>query len=498
MTTGGPSALHFDRPERTAGQAIPPLPSMLAQFGTSGWWIPFSIAALVIAVNPIGYLGGGADDTQYLTAALCWAQHGACLPTSHWAARWPAVLPLAAVLRLLGESRTTAAIVPALWWFGAIAATGLIGKRLFGRRAGIVAASLLALLPIFADVALCIGADVPELTCQLLAVLSALIAVSRHSRNWAFAAGLAAAMAFETRETSAAFLVAAALICVLASRSHLRLFAWSLAGFAIVIASEMLLYGMTTGHIFYRYSLSLHHGDLFSSELDPRVDRTRSPILNPAFIAGWNREMGIHVFWPIDPWINLIVSPRIGTMLIGTIAGSLLWWKELSNAQRCSCRLLLVGAAVSSTVLVYVLAIDPKSRMFLGAATAVAMVLGALLSTAWSKGSRAPVLMLVGVLAALELMTHAKTPSRFQTERTARAWIASEPGRIEIDPAAADLLAMVGDARALPPRGTGKPLLLAMTESTCQALISAHSKARVLAGDQSSAASRGGICLLRY
>lgn len=498
MTTRGPSALHFDRPERTPGQAIAPLLPTLAQFRRSGWWIPLSVAVLVIAINPIGYLGGGADDTQYLMAARCWVEHGTCLPTSHWAARWPVVVPLAVVLGLWGESRTTAAIMPALWWFAALAATGIIGERLFGRRAGIAATSLLALLPISANVSLCIGADVPELTFQLFALLFALIAISRQSRNWAFAAGLAAAMAFETRETSAAFLVAAVAVCALANRSHMRVLAWSVVGFATAIGAEMLLYGMITGDIFYRYSLSLHHGDLFSSELAPRVDRTRSPILNPAFIAGWKREMGIRVFWPIDPWINLLASPRIGTMLIGTTAALFLWWKELSHPQRFSCRLLLVGAAVSSAVLVYVLAIDPKSRMFLGAAAAVATVLGVLLSTAWSKGSRAPVLMLVGVLAALELMTHAKTPSRLQTERTARAWIASEPGRIEIDPAAADLLAMVGEARALPPRGTGRPLLLAMTESTCPALISTRSKARVLAADETSAAGRGGICLLRY
>ena len=104
----------------------------------SGWWIPLLIAVAVIAINPVGYMGGGADDFQYLQAARCWVEHGPCLPTSPWSGRWPVIAPVAVVLGTLGESRVTAAIAPALWWIGAIVALGVLGGRLFGRRTGII------------------------------------------------------------------------------------------------------------------------------------------------------------------------------------------------------------------------------------------------------------------------------------------------------------------------------------------------------------------------
>lgn len=50
--------------------------------------IAFALAALIalccVALNPVGYVGGGADDEQYLAAARCWvAQRVPCLPEGH-------------------------------------------------------------------------------------------------------------------------------------------------------------------------------------------------------------------------------------------------------------------------------------------------------------------------------------------------------------------------------------------------------------------------------
>ena len=473
--------------------------AQLSAFWRSGWWAPLLLAAVVIAVNPIGYLGGGADDFQYLQAARCWVEHGPCLPDSPWSGRWPVIAPVAVVLGTLGESRATAAIAPALWWIGAIVALGILGERLFGRRAGLLAASLLALVPIFSNVALSIGADVPELTLQLTAVIAALAAVSRQSRGWAVAAGVLAAMAFETRETSAAFLAASALICLLADRRRARVLAWALPAFAVVIAADLAVYAAVTGDPFYFHKVSLHHARLPTSELDPSVDRSRSPILNPAFIAGWKQEMGIRLFWPLDPWLNFLASPRIGPVLIGAIAAALLWWKKLPALQGRRCFLLALGGITSATLLLYVLAVDPQPRIFLGLAAAAALMLGALVSAAWANGSRVTAILLVCGLASFELMTHAKATSRLEGERIARGWIAAYPNQIEIDAVAAtDVLALVKEAHALPPRGSGKPLLLAVTDSTCGVLVAGSRTARVVGAEPGAKQSRGGLCLIRY
>src|SRR5947209_1935418 len=322
----------------------------IAAFWRSGWWVPVLLALTVIAINPVGYMGGGADDFEYLQAARCWVQHGPCLPDNPWSGRWPVIAPLAIVLGTLGESRATAAIAPALWWLGAIVALGILGERLFGRRAAIVAASLLILVPVFSGAALSIGADVPELALQLAAASTGLAAVSRQSRGWAAAAGVFAAMAFETRETTSAFLAAAALICLIADRRRAGVLVWALMAIEVIIGADLAVYAAVTGDPFYFHEVSLHHARLPTSELDPSVDRSRSPILNPAFIAGWKQEMGIRLFWPLDTWFNFLASPRIGPILIGAIAAALMWRSKLPAPQRRRCFLLALGAITSAAV----------------------------------------------------------------------------------------------------------------------------------------------------
>ena len=114
------------------------------------------IAAVVavMLVAPIGYLGGGNDDTHYLLAARCWAAHGACLPHDHWSSRWPLVAPLALVTRLLGESRATVGLVPLAYWAAGIGLLGWLGRLWFDRATGLVAALLLGALPIYTAAAL--------------------------------------------------------------------------------------------------------------------------------------------------------------------------------------------------------------------------------------------------------------------------------------------------------------------------------------------------------
>src|SRR5688572_1435476 len=76
--------------------------------------IPFLLFAAFVALNPVGFIGGDADDLQYLEAARCWLKNGACLPLNHWQGRWPIVAPLTAAISLLGEARWTIALPPLL------------------------------------------------------------------------------------------------------------------------------------------------------------------------------------------------------------------------------------------------------------------------------------------------------------------------------------------------------------------------------------------------
>src|SRR6476661_2003765 len=92
---------------------------MIAQLSTWNWRRPpaalVALAAMLmaLAINHAGYRGGGADDWHYLEAARCAAaQHGLCIPQSHWWARFPLVAPMALALAIGGEGRLVVGIVP--------------------------------------------------------------------------------------------------------------------------------------------------------------------------------------------------------------------------------------------------------------------------------------------------------------------------------------------------------------------------------------------------
>jgi hypothetical protein len=237
---------------------------------------------------------------------------------------------------------------------------------------------------------------------------------------------------------------------------------------------------------------------MFTSELAPSVDRSRTPLFNPEFIAGWKREMGIELFWTVDPWLNLLATPRLGATLTAAAAATLLWRQYLSAAEQRRGALLMVGALLAASTLIYGLAVDPKSRMFMGLAAAAALVLGAVLAAAWQRGRGLPVLLVAGVLVAFQLSIHSEATNRFEAERAARAWIAAHPAKIEVDPSAVSYLALVPQVSALPRPGSGRPLVLAVTSSTCTSIISGSSRTRPIAAEPNAHAGRGGLCLFRY
>ena len=67
-------------------------------------WLILGLAFVgIVSINPIGFIGGGWDDWQYLDAARCWRAHGPCLPHNHWQGRWPVIAPIALSTGLLAK-----------------------------------------------------------------------------------------------------------------------------------------------------------------------------------------------------------------------------------------------------------------------------------------------------------------------------------------------------------------------------------------------------------
>ena len=458
-----------------------------------------AIIAIPLILNPIGFVGGGGDDNHYLDAARCWAAAGGpCVPPSHWWTRWPVIAPMAASIRWFGELRTTVGLGPLLWWVCAVLLVVQLGRLWFGRTAGLVAAVLLATLPVAGGEALQPTADMPELAAQLAALVAATLAFQHQSRGWAVAGGIAAAIALQTRETSVAFCAAAAIAWLLLPRERRTVLLWAVPGLIGAMAAEMLVYLVATGDPLLRYRLALGHVAVPSAELPAGFDTHRSPLFNPDYMAAWKREQDIKVHWAVDAWLNLLASPRLGRTLLGTAIVLLLARSTLPKPSRRSITLMLSFALLVSALLIYGLAIDPKSRMFLllGAACSVASAATAV--AAW-RGSRQWIpAVVLGLLVLINGRTLTQLPSTAAAEARARQWIAAYPNQIEMDAMTLSSLDLIAEAHALPAEHSGKPLRIIAAKGRCLDLARSSPTVRATVVEAVATSSNGDeICLLR-
>jgi 4-amino-4-deoxy-L-arabinose transferase-like glycosyltransferase len=469
-------------------------------------WPALAVALLAlacVAINPIGFVGGGGDDTHYLDAARCWVSQGLpCVPTSHWWTRWPIVGPMAGAIALLGESRTSVGAGAFFYWAAAIALTGWIGAVWFGRRAGFVAAAMLAVTPVFTAAALQPNADNPELAFQLAALAAATLAFTRQNRGWAVVAGVMAGIAIQTRDTSALFAVVAALAWFALPTGRRGVLLWAIPGFLSAMLAEALVYWIATGDPLLRYELAMRHATIPSDALAASVDTSARPFFNPAYIAGWKRDMGIEVAWPIDPWLNLIASPRVMQAFLATALLGGLYWKYVAPGDRRHLALLGGSALLIALLLVYALAIDPKPRMFMALILACALASGAFANAAFRNGQRLFPLFVLGGCVMIGLRILSLHPATYQAEARARAWIAAHPRSTEIDERARPFLALLPQARALPGKGSGRALLITTAAHDCAALERpptgplAHVRLVDSVGGPNAAQSR--LCLWAY
>lgn len=435
--------------------------------------IPLLLLVAAIAwLNPVGYVGGGTDDWHYVSAAECWARHGACLPHDHWSARWPLIAPMSLAL-WLGESRATLAFVPFLYALAAILLAAHVASRLFGRAASFPAASLLALTPTFALSMARPNVDVVELVFLLAALAAWLAATERPTgRRFAFAAGVALSLAVQTRETSLVYVALFGLWFLLSPARARRITWWAAPGFAVPMAVQMLIHGLAAGDPLLRFRLALDHGRIPSTELDSHVDTSRSPLLNPDFIAGWKPAAGIDVHWSVNPLINLLAHPAIGITLLGALFLLAAYGARglLDPPARRRAMLLLGAAALASLVLIYVLAIDPKPRMFMPLAAAASMTAAAFGVAAWQARQRPLAAIVALAVGANAILILGAQPSMTGVEAAAGRWIAEANAPLSSDETTRRLLHLVPAARNLPDAVPGGPLQLRASLDGCASI----------------------------
>lgn len=373
-------------------------------------------ALIVVAVNPRGYAGGGWDDGRYLAAMVAWAEHGPVLGANHWSLRWPLVLPGAALIRLFGLDQFVLMIPGIAAWLG-LALVNYWGlRRAAGERAAFIGALWILANPNLTYFATLLYPDCVEAMLWSAALWSIWFAGqardAREQTRFMIAAGLATGIAVGIRETALALVVVTALAAwymrVLPRRAWL---VWLAAAAPLPLIEHLSLW-IASGDPLYRIHVDLNHIRIPSENMRGGVALDQSAPFNPEVMERWSGAGPVHLHWLVDPWINFFVNLGFGLSFVGAaLLGWLLYRRGGAGAGPAAAgaelvRPLLIVAGANILVNIYVLALDPASRIFVPATTAMSVLTAILAARLWSPRIRGLIIgalvvkMLAGLVAA--------------------------------------------------------------------------------------------------
>jgi 4-amino-4-deoxy-L-arabinose transferase-like glycosyltransferase len=168
------------------------------------------------------------------------------------------LLPIEASLSLFGSSELSVMGFFLCCSLGSIVLTYLLGKRLLSPQVGLIGSALVAVFPLDVYCATTINSDMPLVFFGSAAILCWLVSDERAQQRraqaavgYAALAGLAVGGAYLTK-VSGAFILFVIVGWALGRRRLGWNLCFVLAGFLAVIAAELLLMKLTTGHPFFR------------------------------------------------------------------------------------------------------------------------------------------------------------------------------------------------------------------------------------------------------
>lgn len=461
---------------------------------------------LILLVNPVGFVGGGWDDWQYLNAARCWVEHGPCLPQDHWQGRWPVLAPVAAMIALFGESRLAVGLPSLAYALGCLFLLARLGNRLAGPPVGYMAALILLVMPIFGVELLGSNAEHPELFF-LLAAANLIHAYADRNRSFlAFAAGLSWSLAFQVRETAITALPLLGIAAWMLARRDPRALVAAAIGAALPLLAELLAYWAATGDPLWRRHLSVAHTQVPSTELVGPVDHKRPPFLNPDYIAAWKHQPGIHVHWAINGLVNLLANVMAGLGISFSMVLAAAFWRRLEMGDRRVVGWSIAAALLWACFLIYLLAIDPKPRMMFVPVALTALALAVLLRRLSQTGS-APLsfatLAICWLAGMANILLH---PQVRISEGAAAVWAERFPNAIETDETTRRHVALVPAGAGFADLAGSRSMLAIKLDIDCRKWADSNFPGKLLLVDRSPfslmdrfAAGRGGnLCLFRY
>ncbi|WP_119421315.1 ArnT family glycosyltransferase [Desertibaculum subflavum] len=315
----------------------------------------------------------GSDDNTYIQTGLDWIADFPSVGNSHWALRYPIVLPLAASLAVFGESFFSVGVVTAGYYAGTNILFVWFIARHFDGLTAIIWVLLINLLPNFLVSATYVNTDVPELFFVSASLLTfahyALLPEAERSHRWLILSGIAAGLGFLVRETTLALWLFLGL-CFLVRPMFARWRYFVLGAAAVaVVASQSVYLGLMTGNFLYRQQISLHHDAVDRSAELQRVAQGGE-------LVDTEGVLSVNVF--LDPILLLFVSQKFGFLfyliLGAAIALALGAGRSLSPPQRRAMALLgFAGLLWYGFISLAgpILYLVPRYMLFSGAALAV-------------------------------------------------------------------------------------------------------------------------------
>ena len=159
------------------------------------------LATGILCWRWVGYQGH--DDASYAAAALDWVQHFPPLGTTHWALRYPLVLPAAALIGAFGPSIAALVFVNLAAYAVFLLVSYIAIRHWFGWGAAAVMVLIGILLPQFPVQATYANPDLPEMTLVVGSFWALMLARERGG-PWGLMllSGLLGGIGFLLRETS--------------------------------------------------------------------------------------------------------------------------------------------------------------------------------------------------------------------------------------------------------------------------------------------------------
>ncbi len=256
------------------------------------------VAAASAAAGWTGFIA--SDDELYYGGALRWADGQAFAGDSHWTTRFPLVLTLAAMIKLVGAG-VIALHLTAILWFGAFVAVGiLLARRIAGERGGWSAGLLLASMPLNALGASIVNCDLPEATFLMLGAWLLAGEMDRPRLGRCLLAGAAFGLAMLCRETAVLALAGLGILFLL-GRPLPR---WAIfaagCGAAAVLVGEAAFQWAMTGDPLHRYTLAFNHDSTLDRAANEEGNLLIHPGIDPLLVLLVNNEFAL-LFWLAMP-----------------------------------------------------------------------------------------------------------------------------------------------------------------------------------------------------